>query len=476
MKKHLLQTLILTLFCLEAYAQTYTRNTHAVGLEHNLLFNAHKRYKVTQSGGASLDLNRMFDGVLVPSYTSTGPNELSPTVILIENLPGNHVQTGAWVGWSTRYWQAKRFKIEGYDQYAGANIWKTIADYSSSDYTGGTSFIKKMPFGAYTKLRFSFYSAIGNDGRLGVSELFYLHPEATAPYQGLSNTFEKIEVFNKSAFNTTDVNQGQDHIVFSSNDPGNGNHFGGLTWKSGGRRRAAIAASREHADADFVGLSFFTQGTDGPGPFKESMRITRSGYIGIGTTTPDRQLTVQGHVNIGGTTNGQMWVRHINGKAPTTTSNDNLYLNYSNGKDVYVGGSSTISGSDLFIPKGNVGIGTTNTKGYDLAIAGKAVAEEVVVKLQSAWPDYVFENVYELPTLEEVEKQIKDKGHLSNIPSAEEVEKNGVELGEMNKKLLEKIEELTLYTIEQEKRIKELEKQQNKIKELEEKLDALLKK
>ncbi|GGD07570.1 hypothetical protein GCM10011368_06870 [Hyunsoonleella pacifica] len=69
------------------------------------------------------------------------------------------------------------------------------------------------------------------------------------------------------------------------------------------------------------------------------------------------------------------------------------------------------------------------------------------------WPDYVFTNDYKLPTLLEVEAYIKENGHLPNIDSAKEVEKNGVLLGEMNAKLLEKIEELTLYIIEQQKQI-----------------------
>jgi len=67
------------------------------------------------------------------------------------------------------------------------------------------------------------------------------------------------------------------------------------------------------------------------------------------------------------------------------------------------------------------------------------------------WADYVFKEDYHLPTLEEVEKHIKEKGHLINIPSAKEVNDNGIQLGEMNKLLLEKIEELTLYIIKQEK-------------------------
>lgn len=128
----------------------------------------------------------------------------------------------------------------------------------------------------------------------------------------------------------------------------------------------------------------------------------------------------------------------------------------------------------LLDPSGNVGIGTDNTYGYPLAVAGEKgiITEKVTVKLQSQWPDYVFKNDYNLPTLNEVEKNIKKSGHLSNIPSAKEVKKNGFELGEMNVKLLEKIEELTLYLIEQNKKN---QAQENKILKLEKELTNLKK-
>lgn len=97
---------------------------------------------------------------------------------------------------------------------------------------------------------------------------------------------------------------------------------------------------------------------------------------------------------------------------------------------------------------GNVGIGTSNpTK--ELEVNGTIRSKEVIVEATN-WPDYVFEEDYDLPTLSEIEAFIKANKHLPEVPSAKEMEANGISLGEMNMLLLKKIEELTLHTIEQE--------------------------
>ena len=104
-----------------------------------------------------------------------------------------------------------------------------------------------------------------------------------------------------------------------------------------------------------------------------------------------------------------------------------------------------------------VAIGTDPQNGYDLAVCGKIWAGEVKVNAVSDWCDYVFEDDYELKSLEELKDYIQQNKQLPEIPSAVEVEMEGIQVSEMLQLMMKKIEELTLYTIEQDKRIKELE-------------------
>ena len=122
-------------------------------------------------------------------------------------------------------------------------------------------------------------------------------------------------------------------------------------------------------------------------------------------------------------------------------------------------GSNNAGDQGIFMTTdGKVSIGTIDSKGYKLAVAGNVIAESVKVKLNGTWPDFVFNKQYLLPTLKETEAHIKEKGHLPGIPSAADVKANGIDLGEMNAKLLQKIEELTLHLIEMKKENEQFKK------------------
>ncbi|MDR2834765.1 MAG: tail fiber protein, partial [Bacteroidales bacterium] len=107
---------------------------------------------------------------------------------------------------------------------------------------------------------------------------------------------------------------------------------------------------------------------------------------------------------------------------------------------------------------GNVGIGIQNTSNYKLKVKGEINSDEVTVENTANWPDFVFDENYKKQSLSEIEDFIKANKHLPNVPSACEVEENGIQLGEMNKILLQKIEELTLQMIDLKKEIDEIKK------------------
>ncbi|GAA0522962.1 hypothetical protein [Chitinophaga japonensis] len=122
-------------------------------------------------------------------------------------------------------------------------------------------------------------------------------------------------------------------------------------------------------------------------------------------------------------------------------TNKNLYLNVTSPGNILMAGGG-----------GNVGVGTSNPGSYKLAVKGTIGAQKVKVT-QTGWADFVFEPAYNLPSLAELETFIHVNKHLPDVPTEQEVVSEGLDLGEMDKKLLQKIEELTLYLIDQNKKI-----------------------
>lgn len=182
-----------------------------------------------------------------------------------------------------------------------------------------------------------------------------------------------------------------------------------------------------------------------------------SGNFGIGTNNPSAPLTVYGksHFFPARIGSGDGRVLEIGHTASFPAFLDNNYPVF-----LKTGGGN----QPLILDAARVGIGTANPDSQ-LAVNGTIHSKEVKVDM-SGWSDFVFKKQYNLPTLQEVEKHIAEKGHLENIPTEKEVLENGINLGEMNAKLLQKIEELTLYSIQQNKKIDEQSKEIESLKDL----------
>jgi hypothetical protein len=221
----------------------------------------------------------------------------------------------------------------------------------------------------------------------------------------------------------------------------------------------------------------------------ERLRITADGDVGIGTASPLASTTNNGlHISRGNhstVTLGDPFAGY--GGFVQTTDNKhrvfigaNVYDDATNswkvvqaGKglagisivadeggwgtsiDFYTNTGATLNKNMTILGNGNVGIGTSTPGSYKLAVEGSFGARKVKVT-QAAWADFVFDPGYQLPSLHQVEQYIREHRHLPEIPSEKEVKENGLDLGDMDKRLLQKIEELTLYLLDMNKQNQEL--------------------
>jgi len=190
----------------------------------------------------------------------------------------------------------------------------------------------------------------------------------------------------------------------------------------------------------------------GSGATAISLTLANSGvaagtYNNVTVDTKGRVLTGSNTNYLTGITPEQ--VQGALGYTPYNSTNPSGYITLSNLSGYLPTTGGTITGS--FLVQGNVGIGTANPD-QRLTVKGKIHAEEVIIDL-AVPADYVFKPDYKLMPLRLVEQFVKTNSHLPEIPSASEITKNGLSMGEMQNKLLQKVEELTLYLIEQQKHI-----------------------
>ncbi|WP_192348485.1 hypothetical protein [Algoriphagus sp. Y33] len=272
---------------------------------------------------------------------------------------------------------------------------------------------------------------------------------------------------------TQNLNMGLYQLQFPSASGGNNRiqSYGGSvygTWLFKSRFDHIILDAGEN-DLNYRQIIFKIGGV-------EKARFFSNGYLGIGTQYPEAMLHVKNGNNSYGTilasaneSNFSLYAKTLT-THPINVESFRLGLKYGEGENNgfisfyrgagssggYLGFSTNGAERIRILTNGNVGIGTSTTGSHKLAVDGSIGAREVKVET-AVWADFVFNTNYELRTLEEVEKFISKNKHLPDIPSEDQVVENGINLGEMNVKLLQKIEELTLYLIQQNRKVEELQ-------------------
>jgi hypothetical protein len=267
-------------------------------------------------------------------------------------------------------------------------------------------------------------------------------------------------------------------VIAGANIPTNINSKRDISYEFAGAGRAAIRSYRGGSWDTFLQFLTSSYGNTGGEPVVR-MHINHDGNVGLGNTNPFDHLNITGTVGTvinriaiqnTGIPNSLFYVGNTSSDYTVTNqrsanileSYTDLHVGAANTGNIYfeTGRTGTVAPISMTIlNNGDVAIGTSATGGNKLAVEGTIVARRVKVTQNAGWADYVFNETYQLPVLTDLAAYIAKHKHLPGIPDAAEVAREGQDLGEMNRKLLEKVEELTLYIIQQDKRNNEQQAQ-----------------
>ena len=250
------------------------------------------------------------------------------------------------------------------------------------------------------------------------------------------------------------------HVIFGSPTTALGEVASSLTFAGWGIMHSGFSwIPRTGPDGKLI-LSF--GGSEAPELNTAAVTFMAKGNVGIAVSDPQHKLDVGGNLLLRNLTNqggagAVISFSSFGGFDPGPRIRS--YLDYASGPQsssrLILSSYNSGYEDELTLMQGKVGIGTLNPSDK-LSVNGNIRAREIKVE-NGNWPDYVFEPSYKSASLMDIEQFIKENKHLPDIPSAKDVQKDGVNLGEMNAKLLKKIEEMTLYLIEQHKRLDKLQ-------------------
>lgn len=338
-----------------------TNNNKPVGLEHNLLFDACNRYTVTKNFGGTIDENQFFDGKLTNVPVTGSISASDPFEITVTGLP-NITPTGkCYFGFTSTGNAPTDFIIEG-GQLGNMGLLAYETGNTANEYLVEVN-------NSCETLKITIIET-PNSSTIGFSEILFIQPDATSPYEGL---FVPAKIDDLSTEGDLEI--------------------GGALYQE---TETGIRISDLNNKMVFQATNTTTE-------------VHASGSGGIEFKNDDNNVIMS------------------------------------------------------ILDDGRIGIGTQNP-GEKFAVAGIILAEEVLVTADvETYPDYVFSEDYVLMPLSVLEDYISEHGHLPEVPSAKQASEEGMKVGEMNQILLKKIEELTLYILESDKKIEQLSK---KVEEL----------